>query len=150
MRDQLRPDEMQTYAVLAPRDDEDYRPASCAEAECPDYMNGWATTLDPATELGRSQILYVRRDSRRLFTETALESGLIRFAFSPGQTCFRVGQAGTHRVQVAPSVFLVRGGDSRGNPRGQTRVHKRREDWVEDFATHQNTLADILKREKGE
>jgi hypothetical protein len=46
-----------------------------------------------------------------------------------------------------PELFIVRGGDYRGNPLGTpTRVHARPEDWVEDFSTHTQAIADRLEK----
>ncbi len=50
---------MQTYAILAPRSTH-YRRATCAEFECPDYVNGFALVADLATDLGQAQATYIR------------------------------------------------------------------------------------------
>ena len=68
------------------------------------------------------------------------------FAFTEGQRC--CGSA-EHRVQYKPALFVVRDGDWRGNPTGRTRTHVRPEDWVEDFAEHQDSISTTLKRLAG-
>lgn len=128
---------MKTYQVVAPRAPEEdfWRPASCAEVDCPPHLHGWKTIL-PA---GREDLLHAARTSGRRHTETRLDGGLVEFVFEAGQPCF---QAHAHRARTArPELYVVRGGDWRGNPHGTERLHTRPEDWVDDFATHQDQLA---------
>lgn len=116
-----------------------FRPGTCAEAECDAHRLGWTTTVDETTELGQQQAHYIRKDSGRAFKESRNEAGLTVFDFPAGQTCFR-----PHHIPLErEAVFYVAGGDWRGNPRGiETYKHKRAEDWVSDFAEHQQALAD--------
>ena len=69
--------------------------------------------------------------------------GLTVFTFEPGQDCFA-----QHRVPLERDpLFLVRGGDWRGNPTGlQPYRHHRGEDWVDDFADHQDRIARQIER----
>lgn len=133
---------MKSYVILAPRATH-FRPGSCAEVDCPHLQFGWRTVIDESTDLGRRQAYYIRRESARKFTEDRDATGLTTFTFEAGQRCFR-----THQVRLdRPELFVVRGGDWRGNPRGiETRRHTRPEDWVDDFANHQTALADRLRR----
>ncbi len=124
-----------TYQFAAPLSTH-WRNASCSEKECRAYIQGWVTACDEATTLGAAQADYVRHNSGRTFTETR-EDGLTVFTFGPGQTCFV-----DHKIRIdRPELFIVRDGDWRGNPTGETRTHTRPEDWVEDFADHQDRLA---------
>lgn len=132
-----------TFQVVAPRPTH-WRSATCAEADCAAYANGWVTDVDESIGLGQRQAHYVRRESGRRYTEQRLESGLIRFTFEAGQTCFA---AGGHQVRVdRPEIYIARDGDWRGNPTGRTRTHSRAADWVDDFGEHQLRLADQQKR----
>jgi hypothetical protein len=135
--------EYRTYAIAAPRATH-YRPASCAEARCAAHEHGWRSTVDERTDLGRAQARYVRLESGRRYTEHRDEgSGLTVFEFRPGQRCFSAHQVSLDR----PPLYVVRDGDWRGNPRGtEPRVHARPEDWVEDFATHQDRLSRLIER----
>jgi len=148
----LPAEQMKTYVALTPQATH-FRPATCEEAGCPHHANGWKTVVDEATPLGSQQAAYIRSEclddarinrpdwgGRRRYRETR-EGDLTVFTFEAGQECFV-----QHRVPLErEAVFLVRGGDWRGNPRGTpTRRHARPEDWVEDFATHQQRLADRL------
>jgi hypothetical protein len=125
-----------TYSVRAPLETH-WRPATCEEADCPNYLNGWKTIL-PAD----SDLVEVARHSGRQFTETRTEGGLVEFTFEAGQPCF---QTSNHRLpNDRPQLYSVRGGDWRGNL-GVIRRHTRGADWVDDFANHQDQLADRLK-----
>lgn len=132
---------MKTYAALAPLPSH-FRAAKCDEVDCPHYRDGWQSVIDEATELGQAQAHYIRRSSGRSFVE-ARDGALTVFLFEPGQPCFAAHQVPLER----PPIFLVRDGDWRGNPHGtQPRIHARPEDWVEDFAEHQQAIADHRER----
>jgi hypothetical protein len=78
---------------------------------------------------------------------------MTEFSFPPGQRCFstvvrsdRVVAGHPMRID-RPELFLVSDGDWRGNPYGTAPyVHTRPEDWVDDFANHQNALAEAAQR----
>lgn len=133
---------MKTYQVVAPKASH-WRNATCAEVECQAHANGWVTAVDEATELGQRQAGYIRRDSGRAFTERRTPEGGTEFVFPPGQRCFRAHSVPLEREPL----YVVRGGDWRGNPSGApARRHTRPDFWVEDFATHQQALADRLQQ----
>ena len=123
---------MVTYAVVTPTESH-WRRASCEEVDCPNWRHGWETTIDEATVLGGQQAYYIRRQSGRRFTEDR-RGALVTFTFEPGQSCFARDQ---HAVPLERDpIFLVRGGDWRGNPRHTpTKVHTRAVDWVDDMQT---------------
>lgn len=130
-----------TYRILSPQQTH-FRPGTCAEAECGPYLNGWQSTIDESTVLGGQQAHYIRKQSGRSFTEARLPNGLTQFTFEAGQQCFT-----EHQIRLdRPEVYLVRGGDWRGNPTGETRTHANAQDWVEDFGEHQLRLVDQMER----
>lgn len=139
---QLPVGSMKTYQVVAPRSTH-FREATCAEMNCPNYMHGWMTEIDESSELGQSQAYYIRNSSGRHFTENRnVRPGLTVFTFEAGQKCFS-----THQTRLEkPEIFLVKGGDWRGNPTGMRRQHANADDWVEDFAEHQDKLATRLNQ----
>ena len=114
---------------------------------CEAFLNGWVTVVDIGSDL-ENALLHSGRPYTTSPYEDELES-LIRqrvYTFAPGTPCFRASQ---HRSTVRPDVpqlFVVRGGDWRGNPTGERRVHQRPEDWVEDFAEHTQQLADRIEK----
>jgi hypothetical protein len=129
---------MKTYSVLAPRETH-FRPGICEEVDCPNYLHGWKTVIDETTDLGQRQALYIRQESGRRFT-AMWDGGLTTFIFEAGQQCFAQHQVPLER----DPLFVVRSGDWRDY--GPPRIHRRAEDWVEDFASHQQQLADRIER----
>lgn len=130
-----------TYQVVAPPSTH-WRPATCADVDCGAYLTGWRSLIDESTDLGQKQAHYIRRESARKHTERRDEAGLTVFEFEAGQRCFAPHQVRHDR----PEVYLVRGGDWRGNPSGSVRKHANAEDWVEDFQEHQGRLADQIEK----
>lgn len=122
-----------------------WRAATCDETACPAYLNGWVTRVDEATDLGRGQAAYIRRDRTRSHAETRAADGLTEFSFPAGQRCYRASE---HRLPLERDpVFTVRGGDYRGNPmQVQTWVCRTADEWQDDFAGHQEMLADAIRK----
>lgn len=133
---------MKTYQILAPVVSH-FRSATCAEVDCERYTDGWQSPIDERTELGQAQAWYIRNQSGRRYTEDRNRlPGITVFTFEPGQKCF-----GQHQVRTGrPELFIVRGGDWRGNPTGQTQMHANGDDWVDDFVDHQLKLANQIQQ----
>lgn len=128
---------MKSYVIVSPP-----RPATCEEAGCAAWAHGWVTAVDEATELGQRQAAYIRGDRSRGHTERRRDDGATEFTFTAGQRCYA-----RHTLPwEGRERFAERGGDWRGNPRGEVRQFTRADDWVESFAEHQNRLAEALKR----
>jgi hypothetical protein len=130
-------DDYKTYAIRSPSDLT--IKVACHLAGCDHWRIGWESIFDESTDLGQRQADYVRRRSGRTFSEYRTEAGLTVFRFASGQRCFREHHTRRER-------FIVRGGDWRGNPRGDRREHARPADWVEDFAGHQDRLKTLIER----
>jgi hypothetical protein len=111
----------------------------CEEAGCEYWRDGWDSPVDERTGQGRTWAAIIRFQSKRTFRELQTADGVTIFRFEPGQRCFR-------NHQTRPETFLVRGGDFRGNPRGERRVHKNAADWVEDGAIHMDRLVTAIRR----
>ncbi|MES2209441.1 MAG: hypothetical protein V4515_04560 [Chloroflexota bacterium] len=135
---------MTTYGLHRPRATHT-RPASCVQVECPQWRDGWSSLIDESSDLGRTQGAWIRGGSGRRFTEHRTPAGPTRFDFAPGQVCFA---AADHTVPLdRPPLYIVRGGDWRGNPRRiPVRRHTRAEDWRDDFGDHQQQLRDAQLR----
>lgn len=129
-----------TYEMRSPLSTH-FRPATCAEVRCPHYLNGWRVHLEALVK----ELQDTARKSGRRYREEHVAEGETYLVFEPGQPCFRVSQ---HRARVdRPPLYIVRDGDFRGNPRGtKARLHQRPEHWVEDFATHQQAIADEIEK----
>jgi hypothetical protein len=133
------PDAYKTYSLAAPISTH-RRPAGCQEVNCDAYTNGWQSIIDTATQLGGQQANYIRLHSGRHFT-TSQVGDVVTFTFPAGQRCFT-----QHTVPLDREPLLsIRAGDWRGNPSGWARTVGI-EDWVGDFAAHQEALKDQLER----
>ncbi len=147
IRPNVGAEHMKTYALAAPLATHT-RAASCAEVDCPPHQHGWACTViagsDDETALLKAAAGAVD-GHRRHYVRQAEAGGFVRFVFPSGQACLRVS---THRVPLErDAIYLVKGGDWRGNPRRTpTRRHARAEHWVEDFGEHQQGIADAVER----
>ncbi|MBO3751530.1 hypothetical protein J5X84_36120 [Streptosporangiaceae bacterium NEAU-GS5] len=128
---------VKTYAILSPHDTA--VKSACETVGCKAWRQGWTSLIDESTDLGRAQASYIRHGAGRTFREQRTAEGLTAFRFDSGQRCFR-----DHLTY--PEVYLARGGDWRGNPRGERRLHTRPADWVEDFGLHQQRLNDAQQR----
>lgn len=133
-----------TYSIAAPVATH-WRKASCAEVDCPRYLNGWRVHVEQLTP----ELLHTAKTARHpvngrwvpyRYTEVRVTEGQTYLVFEAGQPCFAAAE---HRKRVErPELYVVRDGDWRGNPRGtEARRHERPEHWVEDFAEHQDRLA---------
>lgn len=136
----MAPQAYKTYAVVQPLATH-WRPATCAEVDCPHYLNGWRVNNEALTPDLRHAVATSGR-KYRLEVISATESWLI---FPAGQACFAASQ---HRIQIGrPPLYVVRDGDWRGNPRGtKARVHVSPDNWLDDFATHQQAIADEIEK----
>jgi len=131
-----------TYEIDAPMATH-WRAASCAEVACGAYLRGWRTVVDEHTPLGLAQASYIRRDSGRGFREERNEGGMTVFTFEAGQRCFKADE---HRIKTGqPELFSVRGGDYRGST-GRIHTFARAADWTDDFADHQQRIADRINQ----
>lgn len=124
-----------TYSVHQPKTGHT-RIGSCERAGCEANLYGWRTGV-PTLSV---QADYIRNKSGRRFTEEVI-GGESLFTFYPGQQCFT-----EHHVTDRPQIHMVRGGDWRGNPSGERRIHTTGDFWVEDFTEHQAKLAEQIER----
>lgn len=132
---------MKTYSVIAPRSTH-FRAVTCREANCPNFANGWRVHLQRIQSWpnGAQLIAHIKTCGKR-YTLLEVSADETWFVFEAGQTCFD-GDAGRHQTRVGkPELFVVRGGDWRGNPRGDRFVHASAADWVDDMQNHRDKLA---------
>lgn len=135
----MPPQFFKTYAVMAPVGTH-FRPATCAEVDCPHYLHGWRVRVESLTP----DLQHAARNSGRRYAEQQVAEGETWLVFEAGQPCFKASQ---HRARLdRPELYVVRDGDHRGNPRGtKARLHQRPEHWLEDFAGHQSAINDAMK-----
>lgn len=117
------------------------RKATCEEVECEAWTYGWVTRVQAGTDLEQAI-----RHAGRTWTSADQVDGWWSFIFAPGTPCFA---ASRHKTMVRPDIpqlLVVRGGDWRGNPTGERRVHTRPEDWAEHLHEHTAQLADRIEK----
>lgn len=138
----------ETFGIQRPRSPEAWVPATCEDVGCEAWRNGWVTRVPKVDSGGLSAAMQSAIRQGRLPAAVMDEPDALAYTFAPGTPCFR---ASTHRKLARPDIpdlFVVRGGDWRGNPRGTpTRVHKRPEDWAEHL--HESTDAVAARLERG-
>ncbi len=128
----MPPGAYKTYGFVSPLSTH-YRPASCEEVGCLAFRQGWVTRVPAGSDLEAT----VRRSGRRIARE-GREPGHVLFTFAPGTKCFA---ASKHRISLdRPPVFYQRGGDWRQRIGDVQKMNGR--DWLDDFANHQQRLAD--------
>jgi hypothetical protein len=135
----MGPESYKTYTIHAPLSTH-FRRATCEEIGCPNYLKGWQTRIEGLP----AELLHAVRNSGRKYTELRVTEGETWLVFEAGQSCF---QTTKHRTRIdEPELYIVRDGDHRGNPRGtKDRLHQRPADWRDDFAEHQQGLADAYQ-----
>lgn len=127
-----------TYQIVSPLSTH-WRPATCAEIDCPDYLKGWRVRVEGLPP----EMAHTARTCGRKYSELEVTENEHWLVFEAGQSCFRAHQ---HRALLdKQEIFIVRDGDFRGNPTGNVRKHTRPDHWVEDFSEHQDKLAQRIQ-----
>lgn len=128
---------MKTFRVINPIHTH-FRQATCQEVACEKYLHGWRVLiLDEADPVWVMRMEYFQnkltpRCDRR-YREYRDEHGTRVFEFEAGQEFFA---SDTHQHRVAidrPPLYVVQGGDWRGNPTGYQQVHTRPDFFIEDL-----------------
>lgn len=127
-----------THAIASPIKTH-YRKATCAEAGCDYYKDGWTFHKEQLS----AEDLYVATHSGKRYREVKLAEGYTYLVFEPGQPCFA---AATHVVTLERPEFYFIG-------RGDYRVfspHKAKQftpdDFVDEFANHLDRLHTAIER----
>lgn len=127
-----------TYQIVSPLSTH-YRNGTCEEANCPDWRFGWRIRV----EVLDAQQLHDVRNCGRRYSEVQVAENETWLVYEAGQPCFR----SPHKIPLnRPELFVVRGGDWRGNPLGDVFQHSGAESWVDDFATHQDRIQTAIDR----
>jgi len=135
-----------TYALRQPLATH-WRVATCAEVDCPRYLDGWKTPLDMSTQDGQNAAAWIRQSGLR-FSEEVTGPSALTFRFPAGQLCPRStpGHPKRHRAPLGrPPVMLRFDGDHRQRI-GNTVLHGRAEDWRDDFGEHLDRAAEQKQR----
>lgn len=136
----LKPAQYTTFAIESPVATHT-RAASCSEVDCGNRKHGWKTILDVSDPKHAKVANWIRLQSGKHYT-TSQAGTVVTFTFAAGQNCFT-----PHRVSLErPENFLVVGGDWRGNPLQVPTRQQKPENWVDEFATHQDKIATLVQR----
>lgn len=136
---QGRVQDYKTFQVMSPLSTH-WRPATCKEIDCPDYLGGWRVRIDALPP----DMLHAAKTTGRKYTELHVSEHENYFVFEAGQPCFRESQH--RRLLDKQEIFIARDGDFRGNPTGNIRKHTNPEFWVEEFSEHQDKVAQQVER----
>lgn len=130
---------MTTYALEMPFKTHS-RPISCAQALCQKRENGWKMGYDLTKPEAVAAANLIAGMGKK-YTHEIIGTNVI-FTFEAGQDCFE-----GHSVSLEREPFYIkRNGDWRGNPRNELMQHDNGENWVDDFANHQDKLATRLEQ----
>lgn len=125
---QMEPHEYRTFSAKAPISTH-WRKATCAEADCDAYLNGWVTTVDVSTDLGKKQYHFITHDKERSYKEQRVDERYVQFTYAPGNRCF----GKQHVVSLErPNLYIVRDGDWRQYV-SPSRQHTKAEFWIEEM-----------------
>lgn len=131
----------ETYSIRTPKSS--VVPATCEEVSCPYMARGFKVSVDESKTVGQQNAAALRKDPQRTPKESRDEFGMTIFEYAPGTRCM---SKHTKRLDDS-NIFLVRGGDHRGNPKGtQTRTHTKPEFWVEEFAETQDKIIKAIEK----
>lgn len=143
----LDPRHKKTYQIRAPLATH-WRSATCEEVECEFFVDGWRLRVENLTE----RDLYKVKNSGRHCMELPVAEGETWLVFGPGTPCLRQWAPGQplverhHRLPVGrPELYVVRPGDWRLYT-GESYRFDRGDQWRDDFAEHQDRLADRVKK----
>lgn len=139
----MQPQHYKTFGVSMPIRTH-WRKATCEEVNCEAFREGFVTTIDLSNDQGQMMAKTIREMKGRSFSVQRTGPSMVKVIFPPGTECLLSFQ---HRVPLdRPSRFFVKGGDFRGNPRGEGRVHKNGAEWAEECAEHLDRLHTKIQR----
>lgn len=135
---------MKTFEVRMPLSTH-FRKATCIEADCAHYRNGWVTgfsDVDLPHKWEAAQTYGGIAYRRGLRFKVNRTGNTVTFTFPPGQQCIE-----GHRVAVdRPPLYIARGGDWRGNPIRMSRLHANAADFRDDWLSTEDRFRELQKR----
>jgi hypothetical protein len=133
------PQAYKTYQVAVPLQTH-WRAATCAEVECENYINGWRIRVESLA----LEDLHLAKTSGRRYQVAEVAAGETWLVFEAGQPCFA---SATHKARLErPELFVVRGGDWRGNPTGRKPDLLQPAAWLDDFGENQEAIVEEIER----
>jgi hypothetical protein len=136
---QLPVSSYKTYAIRSPIQTH-YRKATCEEIGCEAFQNGWAYLKEDLTPGD----LYLATHSGKRYREVHIGPGQNYIVFEAGQSCFGAAQ---HVISLhRPEFYFVGRGHTSVFQARHARAHANGDDFVDDFANHQDKLNTTFKR----
>lgn len=129
-----------TFQIDQPIDTH-FRVAACQEVGCKAYANGWRMGFDLTDPDKAAAARAIRDRSGRTFTAEVTE-GRVVLTFPAGQRCFVKHRKSLEREPI----YVVRGGDFRGNPRRERTVHRTADSFVDRWDNELSTVKEVLER----
>lgn len=132
----------ETFGIRAPKSTH-WIPATCEDVNCQYMVRGFKVSVDETKTTGLANASALRKDPQRSPKEYRDEFGMTIFEYPAGTRCM-----GEHTKRLdKPEIFIVKGGDHRGNPKGTpTRTHTKPEFWVEEFAETQDKIIKAIEK----
>lgn len=128
---------MKTFEIRRPLATH-YRRARCEEVGCDKNRAGWVMGFDLTQQAKVDAANLIRRIAhhRGLKCRITQVGTTVTFLFPAGQQCLEGHQVPLER----DPLFIVRGGDWRGNPRGERYTHSTGDSFMDDWRTSQDRL----------
>lgn len=134
----------QTFSVHMPRETH-WRDATCEEAGCRRWANGWKTSFVPGTPEGEKIRFFIKNSPiKRKWTVVKLP-GKTEVVFAAGQECFSQDHPTSHhKLPIArQQIHVVRKGDWRS---AWDKKAVPVAEWIDRFATNQDKLKTLIER----
>lgn len=134
----------QTYAIRTGLDTH-YRKATCAEIDCPDYLNGWYLKIEGTPQ----ELLHIATHCGKRYRqgEVLIEGQTQAFKaliFEAGQPCFRES---THVKSLErPEFFYVGRGDYRSFTTRKAKLFDRPDQFVDSMQTELDKIRTRIER----
>ena len=113
-----------TYRAVKPLGTH-FRKATCAEVDCPNYLNGWKTILPKSNQ----NLIQTVKNMNLRYTEED-KGDMVEFIFEAGQTCFKRNE---HYLDLGRPA-IVGYDDGLGFRKQET------DQWVDKFNNHLTKL----------
>lgn len=132
-----QPYQYKSYRFIRPASH--WRKATCEEVGCPHWANGWRVRIQGLTD----HDFYTATHCGRKYREVQIRDGESYLEYEAGQPCF---EAHKHVMEVGiEPIYLVQRGDYRQYVE-HPRRHANIQNWMEDFAEHQEGIRRIIER----
>lgn len=133
---------MKTFEIRRPLATH-YRRARCEEVGCDKHRAGWIMGFDLTQQAKVDAANQVRRIAHHRGLRCRIDQvgTTVTFTFAAGQQCLEGHQVPLER----DPLWIVRGGDWRGNPRREQYKHTSGESFADDWRSSQDRLDQAME-----